>query len=93
MKKIGRDKPSGVITHTYMEISQGNSLCSYMYLKLKCHVFSFYLFSFFSYKSGEQEGRTSPAQGRRAGTSGRGEVLGKEDRRVNMVCAHVSKCK
>jgi hypothetical protein len=43
-----------------MEISQRTSLCSYLYLKIKCHVF--YLFLFFSYKIGEQEGRTSPAQ-------------------------------
>jgi hypothetical protein len=30
-----------------MEISQGISLCSYLYLKLKCHVFCF-VFSLFS---------------------------------------------
>jgi hypothetical protein len=41
MKKIRGGKPSGVIIHTYMEISQRNSLCSYLYLKLKCHVFHF----------------------------------------------------
>jgi hypothetical protein len=51
MKKIRGDKPSGVIIHMYMEMSEGNSL--------SC--FSFYLFSFFSYKIGEQEGQTSPA--------------------------------
>jgi hypothetical protein len=33
MKKIRGDKPVGVIIHTYMEISQGNSLYSYLYLK------------------------------------------------------------
>jgi hypothetical protein len=42
-----------------MEISQGNSLCSYLYLKqakMPC-------FSFFSYKTREQEGRTSSSRG------------------------------
>jgi hypothetical protein len=61
MKKIRGDRPIGVIIHIYMEISQGNSLCSYLYLKkAKMSCFSFYLFS---YIIGEQEGRTSPAQG------------------------------
>jgi hypothetical protein len=41
MKKLRGDKPIGVTIHTYMEISQGNSLCSYLYLKVKCPVFSF----------------------------------------------------
>jgi hypothetical protein len=42
MKKIRVDEPVGVIIHTYMEISQGNTLCSYIYLKQeKCHFFSF----------------------------------------------------
>jgi hypothetical protein len=45
-----------------MEISQGNSLCSYHYLtQAKMSCFSFYLF-FFAYKIGEQEGGTSPPQ-------------------------------
>jgi hypothetical protein len=39
MKKIKGDKTIGVIIHIYMEISQGNFLCSYIYLKLKCHGF------------------------------------------------------
>jgi hypothetical protein len=34
MKKIRGDKPIGVIIHTYMEISQENSLHTYLYLKL-----------------------------------------------------------
>jgi hypothetical protein len=34
-----------------MEISKGNSLCSYLYLKYaKISCFSFHLFSFFFYK-------------------------------------------
>jgi hypothetical protein len=52
MKKIRGDKPVGVIIHIYKEISQENSLCSYLYLKqTKCHVFSFYLFIFSFTKS------------------------------------------
>jgi hypothetical protein len=46
MKKIRGNKPIGVIIYTYMEIPQGNSLCSYLYLKqTKMSCFSFYLFS------------------------------------------------
>jgi hypothetical protein len=64
MKKIKGDKPIGIIIHTYMEISQENSLYSYLYLKqAKMSCFSLYLVSFFSYKIGEQEGITSPAKG------------------------------
>jgi hypothetical protein len=45
MKKIRGDKPIGVILHIYMEILQGNSLCSYIYLKqVKCHDFRFIFF-------------------------------------------------
>jgi hypothetical protein len=40
-----------------MEISQGNSLHSYFYLKQA----KMSLFSFFLYKIGEQNGRTVPA--------------------------------
>jgi hypothetical protein len=35
-----------------MEISQGNSLCSYLYFKLKCHVFHF-IFSPFPCRKSE----------------------------------------
>jgi hypothetical protein len=50
---------------------------------------------FFSDKIGEEEGRTGPAW--QGGTSGRGEVVGKSCRRVNMMlwykyCTHVCKC-
>jgi hypothetical protein len=50
----------------YMEMSQGNSLCSY--LKEKCHFFFFY-------KIGEQEGGTGLDW--TFGTSGRGRRWGK----------------
>jgi hypothetical protein len=33
MRKIRGDKLIGVIIHIYMETLQGNSLCSYLYLK------------------------------------------------------------
>jgi hypothetical protein len=74
MKKIRGNKPFGVIIHTYMEVSQGNSLCSYLYLKLKCHAFQFILFLFFSYKIREQKGGTSPGQGGRLAPMGWGGV-------------------
>jgi hypothetical protein len=46
MNKIRGDKPIGVIIHIYMEISQENSLCSYLYLKQnKMSCFLFYFFS------------------------------------------------
>jgi hypothetical protein len=61
MEKIKGDKPVGGIIHIHMEMSQGNSLCSYFYLKqAKMSWFSFYLFSFFFYKIGKQEGGTNP---------------------------------
>jgi hypothetical protein len=60
MKKIRGDKPMEVIIHIYLEISQGNSLCSYLYLKqAKMPWFSFYLF-FFSFYKIEQKNRVSP---------------------------------
>jgi hypothetical protein len=34
MKKIRGEKTIGVTIHLYMETSQGNSLCSYFYLKI-----------------------------------------------------------
>jgi hypothetical protein len=90
MKKIRRDKQIGVIMHIYMEISQGNSLCIYLYLK---HAKMSFL-SYFFYKTRKQEGGTGP--GGEVGTSGRGEVTGKESARVTLVqklCTHVCKCK
>jgi hypothetical protein len=54
MKKIRGDKPIGVKIHMYMEISQGNFLCSYLYLKLKSHGFCF-IFSLFSPKKSEKK--------------------------------------
>jgi hypothetical protein len=45
MKTNGGDEPIGVIVHIYMEISQGNSLYSYLYLKKNVIFFLFFLFS------------------------------------------------
>jgi hypothetical protein len=50
MKKVRGDKPIGVAIHLYMEISQRNSLCSYLYLKQAKNVM---FLSFFFYKIGE----------------------------------------
>jgi hypothetical protein len=93
MKKIRGDKPIGVY-NTYMEISQGNSLSSsYLYLKqVKMSCFSFYIFSFFSYKIRKQEGRTILPR-ERAGNSRRWKVLGKEGRSVNKVQKNAYTCK
>jgi hypothetical protein len=60
-----------------METTQGNSLCSYLYLKLaKISCFSYYLLWFFFYKVGEQERGAGSALGG-GGTGGKGEVVGK----------------
>jgi hypothetical protein len=63
MKK-NRDEPIGVIMHIYMEIPQGSSLCSYLYLKQAKMSFFFFFFFFFFYKIEEKEGRTGPSLGR-----------------------------
>jgi hypothetical protein len=59
MKKNRGNNPIEVIIHIYMEISQGNSLSSYLYNKQAKMLF----FSFVFYKIGEQEGGTRAAQG------------------------------
>jgi hypothetical protein len=54
MKKIRGDKQVGVMTHKYMEISQGISLCSYLYLKqAKVSDFSFFLLFLQNQRTGE----------------------------------------
>jgi hypothetical protein len=58
-----QDKDSNL--NICMEIPQGNSLCSYLYLKLKCHVFSF-IFSLFSPTKSEHR-RTEQVLPRREG--------------------------
>jgi hypothetical protein len=53
-EKIRGDEQIWVIIHIYIEMPQGNSLCSYL-KQAKM--------SFFFYKIGEQESRTSPVLG------------------------------
>jgi hypothetical protein len=64
-----------------MEKSQGNSLCSYMYLKLAKTAFKKKSFLFSLLKN--QWNRS--CVGRRVSTNGREEMKGKESRRVNIV--------
>jgi hypothetical protein len=49
VKRIRGDEPIGVVIHRCMEISHGNSLCSYPYLKLakmSCFSFTFFLLQY-----------------------------------------------
>jgi hypothetical protein len=63
MKRTRRDESIEVVMHLYMETTQGNFLCSYLYLKLaKTSRFSYCLLSFLYYKIREQEGRTGFAK-------------------------------
>jgi hypothetical protein len=93
MKKIRAAKQIGVIRHTYMEIPQGKSLDSYLYLKqAKMSCFSFYLFFFFLLQN-QRTGRWNKScLGRRAGPSGKGEVMRKGNRRQK-TCTHACTCK
>jgi hypothetical protein len=45
LKKNRGEETTGVIIHIYMEMSQGNYLCSYFISnkQKKCHLFSFFL--------------------------------------------------
>jgi hypothetical protein len=61
-----------------MEISQGNSLCSYLYLKLKCHVFVI-SFLFFLLQNQKTGGQYKPCLGGWAGTSGGGGGYGERE--------------
>jgi hypothetical protein len=59
-----------------MEISQGKSLCSYLYLKLKCHVFILSFVFFFPTKTENRREEQVLLVGR-DDTSGRGRLWGK----------------
>jgi hypothetical protein len=81
MKRSGRDEPVCVAIHKCIEAMLGISLYSYLYLKL-AKTLSFSLsFMLFSYKIGEQEGRTLEVEL----VSG-GEV-------AQRMYTHVSKCR
>jgi hypothetical protein len=88
MKNNRREEQIGVITHIYMEISQGNSLCSYLYFKQT--KVSYFSFSFFLLQIREQKSGIGAAQGG-VGIYERGEVARKGGRRVNTMqkCVHV----
>jgi hypothetical protein len=97
MTKIRGDKTIGVTIYLYTEISLGNSLCSYLYVKTTkmsffCVCFIFSLFS--STKSEKRRVEKVYPGGHRRDTSGSGEILEKESRRekvVQTMCTHVSK--
>jgi hypothetical protein len=64
MKKMIGNKPIGVIIHIYIEILQGNSLWSYLYLKQgKMTHFLFISSLFFFYKIREEEGGPVQVEG------------------------------
>jgi hypothetical protein len=94
VKRTREDEPIGVVIHVCMEISHGNSLYSYPYLKL-AKTSCFLSFIFFSSTKSENRRAEQVLQGGGAGTSWRGEVAEKGGRRMNMVqimCTHVCKC-
>jgi hypothetical protein len=85
---MGEDEPNRPVIHMYMEMSQRNSLCSYLNTQ-KCHLF-------FYYKIGAQEGKTGPV-----GSGGELVPVGGEKRwgngmgmnMVQILCTHVCKWK
>jgi hypothetical protein len=90
MKKNRVDEPTCVTVHTYMEMSQGNSLCSYLKQAKMPLFFSFLL------QNERTGGQTDSAPGMEGCYSGTGEVAGDGCKRVNMVqilCTHACKCK
>jgi hypothetical protein len=47
MKRTGRGELTGALIDVCIGITQGNSLCSYLYLRVaKCHVFHFIFHGF-----------------------------------------------
>jgi hypothetical protein len=80
MKKNRRDEPIGVLMPIYIELSQGNSLCSYLYLR-QAKMSFFFLF----YSTNSENRRVEQVPHRGIGTSGRRKVVGRGNRRVNMV--------
>jgi hypothetical protein len=78
MMKIRRDISVGAIIHIYMEISQGNYLHSYIYLKqAKMSCFSFYLFSFLLLQNQRTGGQNKSCPRGRTGISRSGAVRGR----------------
>jgi hypothetical protein len=83
VKKTGRDETIGVVIHTCIETTRGNSLGNYLYLepaKMPCSLSIFYVFS--STKSvNRRENRFWVG----VGIGERREVVGKGGRRINIV--------
>jgi hypothetical protein len=79
VKKNRGDEPNGIMIHIYVEVPQGNSLCSYLYLKKAKISFC----SFFFHKIREQ--RAEQILPRDGGCWYQWEVARKRDRRVNTV--------
>jgi hypothetical protein len=79
-----------------MEISQGNSLCSYLYLK-QAKMSMFLLFFLFSSTKMRTGGQNRSCLGKGSGLQQwEGEVTGKGEKRVNTmqkIFTHVCKCK
>jgi hypothetical protein len=78
VKRTGRGESIGAVIHICMGTTQGNSLCSYFYLKLaKHHIshFIFYVFSSQNRRTGRQNRFCLGEEGL-VGTSGREEVAG-----------------
>jgi hypothetical protein len=92
VKRTERGEPIGAVTHICTGTTQGNSLRSYLYLKLaKCQVSHFIFYVFSSIKL-ENRGRNRIGAVGTVGGGGGGERGG----RVNMVqtmYTHVCKCK
>jgi hypothetical protein len=64
VKRTGRCELIEAVIHICMETTQGDSLCSYLYLKLaKHHDFQFIFYVFVFYEIGEQEDRTGSGVG------------------------------
>jgi hypothetical protein len=80
MKK-NREEPIKVLIHTYMEMSQGNSLCSHL-IQAKMSLFFFFLFFLLQ---NWRTGRWNRSARGGIGTSEGGEVVGKGCRSMNMV--------
>jgi hypothetical protein len=80
MEEMRRDEPFGVTLHLYLEISHGNSLDGYLYLKQTKFLFlKFSLFSFtkLDNRRVEQsyEGRVVPMEGGRWWGNGVGKLI------------------
>jgi hypothetical protein len=84
-----------IYIYIYMEISQGNSLCSYLYLK-QAKMFFILSFLFFLLQNWRTGGWKNSCPEGRAGTSGRGKWWGKRVGgwiQCKKLCMHVCKCK